>query len=163
MMQNLDRDEVVRVVHAPPDSVYRLVSDVTRTPEYSPEVVQCTWENGASGPVVGARFAARNSVGRGPAWTNHPVVTVAEPGHAFAVSRTEKGGGTIVWRYDLEPHAEGTLVRQSYEVTSPVNRFGWFIIGTLYGLKDRRAGLRANMEASLARVAALAESAEITQ
>jgi hypothetical protein len=88
---------------------------------------------------------------------------VAQPGRAFAVSRTEKGGGTIVWRYDLEAHPEGTLVRQSYEVTSPVNRFGWFIIGTLYGLKDRRTGLRANMEASLARLAALAESAEVTQ
>ncbi len=163
MMQNLDRDEVVRVVHASTDSVYRLVSDVTRTPEYSPEVVQCTWEDGATGPMVGARFAAKNKVGRGPAWTNHPVVTVAEPGCAFAVSRTEKGAGTIVWRYDLEPHPDGTLVRQSYEVTSPVQRFGWFIIGTLYGLKDRRAGLRANMEASLARVAALAEAAEIKQ
>ncbi len=91
------------------------------------------------------------------------MVTVVEPGCAFAVSRTEKGAGTIVWRYDLEPHPDGTLVRQSYEVTSPVQRFGWFIIGTLYGLKDRRAGLRANMEASLARVAALAEAAEIKQ
>lgn len=49
------------------------------------------------------------------------------------------------------------------EVTSPVTRFGWFIIGTLYGLRDRRAGLRANMAASLARVAALADSAQIKQ
>jgi hypothetical protein len=163
MMQELDRDEVVRVVHASPDAVYRLISDVTRTPEHSPEVVQCTWEDGATGPVVGARFAAKNSVGRGPAWTNHPVVTVAEPGRAFAVSRSEKGGGTIVWRYDLTPHAEGTLLRQSYEVTSPLTRLGWFVIGTLYGLKDRRAGLRANMEASLERIAVLAETAEVTQ
>jgi hypothetical protein len=163
MIQHLDRDEVVRVVHASPDAVYRLVSDVTRTPEHSPEVVQCTWEDGATGPAVGARFTAKNTVGRGPAWTNHPVVTVAEPGGAFAVSRSEKGAGTIVWRYDLEPHPEGTLVRQSYVVTSPVQRMGWFVIGTLYGLKDRRAGLRANMEASLARVAAIAESAEVKQ
>lgn len=163
MMQQLDRDEAVRVLRASPAAVYDVVSDVTRTPEYSPEVVQCTWDNGATGPVVGARFTAKNNVGRGPAWTNHPVVTVAEPGRAFAVSRTEKGAGTIVWRYDLESHPEGTLVRQSYDVTSPVRRFGWFIIGTLYGLKDRRAGLRANMEASLARVAAIAESAEIKQ
>lgn len=163
MMQNLDRDEVVRVVQASPDSVYRLVSDVTRTPEHSPEVVQCTWEDGATGPVVGARFSAKNSVGRGPAWTNHPVVTVARPGRAFAVSRTEKGAGTIVWRYDLEPHPEGTLVRQSYDVTSPVKRFGWFIIGTLYGLRDRRAGLSGQHGGQPRRVAALAESAEVKQ
>ena len=161
-MQTLDRDEVVRVVHAPRDAVYRLVSDVTRTPEHSPEVVRCTWEDGATGPVVGARFAAVNKAGRGPAWTNHPVVTVAQPGRAFAVSRTEKGAGTIVWRYDLQPHPEGTLVRQSYEVVQPLTRLGWFIIGTLYGHKDRRAGLRDNMERSLARVAEIVEAAEVT-
>ena len=68
-----------------------------------------------------------------------------------------------MWRYDLEPAPRGTLVRQSYEVTSPVTHSGWFIIGTLYGLKDRHAGLRANMAASVARVAALAESAEVKQ
>lgn len=163
MMQQLDRDEVVRVVHASPDEVYRLISDVTRTPEYSPEVVQCTWQDGATEAVVGARFAAKNKVGRGPAWTNHPVVTLAEPGRAFAVSRTEKGAGTIVWRYDLEPHPDGTLIRQSYEVASPVTRLGWFIIGILYGLKDRRAGLRANMDASLARLAEVVEAAAIKQ
>lgn len=162
MMQKLDRDEVTRVVNASPEAIYRLVSDVTRTPEHSPEVVRCSWEGGATGPVVGARFVAKNNVGRGPSWTNRPVVTVAEPGQAFAVSRTEKGAGTIVWRYDLEPHREGTLVRQSYEVTSPVRRFGWFIMGTLYGLKDRRAGLRENMQQSLARVAAIAEAEELS-
>jgi len=162
MRQTLDSDEVVRVVHASPDAVYRLVSDVTRTPEHSPEILRCTWEDGATGPVVGARFAAVNKAGRGPAWTNHPVVTVAEPGRAFAVSRTEKAAGTIVWRYDLEPHPEGTDVRQSYVVTRPISPLGWFVIGTLYGHKDRRAGLRDNMERSLARVAELVEAAEVT-
>jgi hypothetical protein len=102
-------------------------------------VVQCTWEDGTTGPVVGACFTAKNKAGRGPAWTNHPVVTVADPGRAFAVSRTEKGSGTIVWRYDLERHPDRTHVQQSYEVTSPVTRLGWFIIGTPYRLKDRRA------------------------
>lgn len=163
MLQQLDRDEVTRVVHAAPEAVYRLVSDVTRTPEYSPEVVLCRWEDGATGPDVGARFASKNSVGRGPAWTNHPVVTVADPGRAFAVARTEKGAGTVVWRYDLEPHPDGTVVRQSYEVTAPVKRFGWFVIGTLYGLKDRRAGLRANMSTSLARLAEVVEREDSTR
>lgn len=161
-MQTLDRDEVVRVVHAPPDAVYRLVSDVTRTPEHSPEIVRCTWEDGATGPVLGARFEAVNKAGRGPAWKNHPVVIVAEPGRVFAVSRTEKAAGTIVWRYELQPHPKGTLVRQSYEVLEPVSLLGWFVIGTLYGHKDRRAGLRDNMERSLARVAAIVEATEVT-
>lgn len=34
---------------------------------------------------------------------------------------------------------------------------GWFIIGTLYGLKDRRSDLRASMAATLERLANIAE------
>lgn len=65
-MQSLDRDEVSTHVAASPDEVYDLVSDVTRTPEYSPEIRRCTWLDGATGPAVGARFAAVNKVARGP-------------------------------------------------------------------------------------------------
>ena len=52
-MQTLDRDEVSTVVPAPPEQVYALVADVTRTPEFSPEVVSCRWLDGATGPAVG--------------------------------------------------------------------------------------------------------------
>ncbi len=37
-MQKLDRDEVSLTVAAPPEAAYALVADVTRTPEFSPEV-----------------------------------------------------------------------------------------------------------------------------
>jgi hypothetical protein len=45
--------------------------------------------------------------------------------------RTEVGGGTIEWRYALEPDGTGTTVTESYAVVKPVNRLGWFIIDTL--------------------------------
>jgi hypothetical protein len=35
---------------------------------------------------------------------------------------------------------------------------GWFIIGTLYGLKDRQAELRASMQRSMDRVAEIVEA-----
>jgi len=41
---------------------------------------------------------------------------------------------------------DDTLVTESYEVTEPISRAGWFIIGTVYGNHDRRADLRAGME-----------------
>ena len=41
-MQTLDRDEVSTVVAASPEEVYALVADVTRMPEFSPEVTSCT-------------------------------------------------------------------------------------------------------------------------
>jgi hypothetical protein len=156
-MQSLDRDQVTAHIDAPPDVVYALISDVTRTPEFSPEVVRCTWLDGATGPAVGARFEAVNKSGRGPAWKNRPVVTVARPGREFAFSRTEKFAGTLVWRYQLEPEDGGTRVTESYEVTERITALGWFIIGRLYGHKDRRGDLRMGMQQTLRRIREAAE------
>jgi ligand-binding SRPBCC domain-containing protein len=151
-MQTLDRDEVSAHVDAPPEAVYAVVADVTQTPRLSPEIVQCVWLDGASGPAVGARFKATNKVARGPAWSNTPVVTVAEPGREFAFERTEKFSGTIAWRYRFEPEESGTRVTESYEVVRPVSALGWFIIERFFGGHDRRAELRAGMQRTLERL-----------
>jgi hypothetical protein len=157
-MQTLDRDEVSAYVNAPPDAVYAVIADVTRTPELSPEILRCTWLDGAAGPAVGARFEAVNKAGRGPAWKNRPVVTVADPGREFAFERTERGAGTIAWRYTFTPEGSGTRATESYEVRRPLTRFGWFVIGTLYGCSDRRGDLRRGMQQTLERLRALVEN-----
>ena len=156
-MQTLDGDEISITVNAPAEAVYALVSDVTRTPEFSPEILQCRWLDGATGAQVGARFEATNKAARGPAWKNRPVVITAEPGREFAFSRTEKFAGTVVWRYRFVAEGEGTRVIESYEVTKPVSRFGWFIIGWVFGGRNRRAELRGGMEQTLQRLRTVAE------
>jgi hypothetical protein len=156
-MQALDHDQLSVAVAAPPEAVYALVADVTRTPEFSPEILRCTWLDGADGPAAGARFEAVNKVTRGPAWKNRPVVTAAEPGREFAFARTERFSGTLVWRYRLEPAGAGTRLTESYEVTRPISRLGWFIIGRLFGCRDRRAELRAGMSQTLERIREAAE------
>ena len=45
-----------------------------------------------------------------------------------------RDGDYVVYR-----RPDGTTVTESYTVTKPVSRIGWFIIGTLFGRKDRRA------------------------
>ena len=35
------------------ETVYELVADVTRMPEFSPEIRRCSWLDGATGPAVG--------------------------------------------------------------------------------------------------------------
>jgi hypothetical protein len=157
-MQTLDRDEVETTVAAPPEVVYAMVADVTRTPEFSPEVVSCRWLDGASGPVVGARFEAVNATAAGKRWKNHPVVTVAEPGREFAFARTERFAGTIAWRYRFEPVDGGTRVVESYEVERPVSRLGWFFIEKIYRAGSRRDELRAGMQTTLERLRAAAET-----
>jgi len=158
MRQELTTDTVDRYIEAPPDVLYAILSDVTRTPERTPDIVKCEWLDGATGPAVGARFKATNKQGRGPNWSNKPVVTVASPGKEFSFSRTETGAGTILWRHQLVAEGTGTRVIESYEVTKPLKLFGWFVIGTIYGMKDRQTDLRNSMRDSLDRLAALAEA-----
>lgn len=64
MRQTLTTDQVNRHIEAPPQALYDLVADVTRTPQYSTDIVSCTWLDGATGPAVGARFKAINKAGR---------------------------------------------------------------------------------------------------
>jgi hypothetical protein len=158
MRQELTNDSVARYIEASPEALYDVIADVTRTPELSPEVVACEWIDGATAPAVGARFRAKNHAGRGPDWHNTPVVTIAERGREFAFSRTEKAAGTIVWTYEFTPEGSGTRVTESYQVTRPVQLFGWFVIGVLYGNKDRRGDLRRGMTQTLHRLAALTET-----
>ena len=93
-MQTLGRAEDSIHVEAPPRTVYDLVADVTRTPEYSPEVDEVVWLDDG-GPRVGARFRARNRVppdSRFP-WHNTPIVMAAEPGREFAFARLQLDAG----------------------------------------------------------------------
>lgn len=155
-MWNLTADQVSRVISAPAQSVYDVISDVTRTPELSPEVVSCEWV-GEGGPRVGARFRARNKARRGPSWSNTPEVVTADPGREFAFARRERMFGELVWRYRLEPSEAGTTVRESYEVTKAVPLVSRLAMRFFYGAKDRPADLRDGMERTLARLAVVAE------
>ena len=80
-MNRLGRDEVRLSIDASPEWLYDLVSDVPRTPEWSPEVASCRWLDGAAGAAPGARFTARNKK-KWFAWSNRPVVETAERGRS---------------------------------------------------------------------------------
>lgn len=157
-MQSLDHDTVEIVVAVPPEQVYDLVADVTRTPELSPEVVSARWLDDARGPAVGARFEAVNTSRAGKRWRNRPVVTAADRGREFAFVRTEAFAGTITWRYRFEPVGGGTRVVESYFVDRPVSRLGWIAIERVFRAGNRREELRAGMRTTLERLRVLAEA-----
>jgi hypothetical protein len=48
-------------------------------------------------------------------------------------------------------------VTETYTVLKPLTIVGWFIIGTLFGMKDRQTDLHDSMVDSLDRLAELAE------
>ena len=112
---------VERVVPAPPHAVWSLLADVTRTGEWSPECRSARWLDGATEPVVGARFRGVNRWGL-VRWTRDCEVVTAEPGPRAVVADGPAGltSDSTLWRYVLEPVDGGTRVVQSYEVLVPL-------------------------------------------
>ncbi len=156
-MQSLDSDEVSLLVDAAPEQVYALVADISRMPTFSPELLECHWLDGVTEAAVGARFAARNKVSRGPSWVNKPVITSLQPGRAISWARTEPFAGTVEWSYRFESVDGGTRVTESYRVTKPISRLGWLIIGTMSATKDRRGQIRTGMQETLQRLKSVVE------
>ena len=60
------RGSVTVHMDAPPETVWALVSDVTKIGQFSPETFEAEWLDGATGPAVGARF--RGHVRRNGRW-----------------------------------------------------------------------------------------------
>jgi len=153
-MQQLDRDEVSVLMNARPQDVYALCSDVTRTPEFSPEVRSATWIGGATGPAVGARFKGTNSNGK-KSWSTACRVTACEPGRAFGFA--VRGGGLPVadWNYTITPTSEGChVVEQWTDHRGGTIKFLGRIIS---GVADRAPHNQANMKRTLEALARAAE------
>jgi hypothetical protein len=155
-MKKGTRGEARVHVSGPPEKVYDLVSDVTRMGEWSPETVRCQWLDGATGPVVGARFKGSNK--RGPMrWSTKPEVVVADPGREFAFD-TRGIGPVTRWTYRFEAATDGgTEVSESFEMMDDMPFFITFADRWLMGVKDRKIDLEQAMQQTLERVKAVAE------
>ncbi|MGC0272875.1 SRPBCC family protein [Pseudactinotalea sp. Z1739] len=97
-------------VAASPESIYALVSDVTRTGEWSPICRRCEWED-PDNTGVGAQFTGFNETPQ-RSWQTRSTVVAAEPGRAFA---WEVGDGYVRWGYALRPVDGGTEVTEHWE------------------------------------------------
>jgi hypothetical protein len=131
-------------------AIWDLVSDVTRIGEYSPETFGAEWQDGATGPAVGARFRGHvRRYGRGPVvyWTECRV-TACEPGKTFAFEVITGGRALNTWRYDLAPGKEpGTTdVTESFQLAPhPLMRVYWLLAGWARGRANER-GMRQTLE-----------------
>ena len=98
------------VVARPPETLYAMVSDVTRTGEWSPTCRACWWDDGA-GPTPGSWFTGRNETPT-RVWETRSQVLVAEPGREFAFV---VGGSLVRWGYTMAPVDGGTELTESWE------------------------------------------------
>lgn len=136
-----------------PGEVYALVSDVTRTGEWSPENVGGKWVGGASGPQVGARFVGSNKQGR-VRWSTYCRVTDADPGQRFAFEVTAYGMPISRWQYDLDAEGDGTNVSLSWTDRRGGVRGTLIKVGgrLLTGVNRNAAIIDKNIAKSLARI-----------
>lgn len=144
------------VVPAPPDQVYRLLSDPANYARWSPEATGARRLRGSGAYVVGDRFIGSNRIWI--PWATVCTVVVAEPGREFAFDVDAGPLPVARWGYRLRP-AEGardgsgaTLVEQYWQ-DRRAGAAGAAIklVGPIVGRgTDAAARNRASMRATLA-------------
>jgi len=139
-------------VAASPATVWRVVSDVRRTGEWSPECRRVL----PLGPVrVGALLVGLNHRQRVHWATVSRVITFIperEIGWRVLTNRSE-------WRYHLQPSSVGTTVTHTRRTPRGEGRFAlWFTRALLGGQEDHDDELSVGMDEGLNRIKAIAEA-----
>lgn len=138
---------------APPEAVWRIVTDVTRTGEWSHECHSASWSGGTTQARAGAEFRGESRSGRSR-WSRSCRVTEFTVPTVFAYRTNGRlFHDSTEWHWTLEPKAGGTRITQRYRVRRlPLwaDRLLWLATPAHH---DRRAALARDLEA----LAALAE------
>ncbi len=108
-MSSLQYSESI-VVARSPETLYDMVSDVTRMGEWSPICKACWWDGG-EGPRVGAWFTGRNELPE-RTWETRSQVVAADRGREFAF---EVNSGWVRWGYTFTAVDSETQVTESWE------------------------------------------------
>ena len=133
---------VTVVVDAAVDDVWRVISDVRRTGEWSHECRSGEWLGGADAAAPGVRFRGRNR-SRWVRWTRTcEIVAVDAPSElVWRTVPTRLYPDSTEWRIRLAPEGRGTRITQSFlQVRTPG------LLGPVYALaipdhRDRDARL----------------------
>lgn len=143
------------IVARPPEEVYDLVSDVTRTGQWSPVCTSCWWDEG-DGPRPGAWFTGRNETPT-RVWETRSQVVTADRGREFT---WVVGEGLVRWSYTLEPADGGTRLTESWEFLPA----GQARFAERYGdeadaqIAERTEAAHRGIPATLAAIKAVAEA-----
>jgi hypothetical protein len=105
-------------IEAEPRAVWDLISDITKMGEYSPEVFEAEWLDGATGPALGARYRGhvrRNEMG--PTYWTTCKVTECVPGEVFEFAVIMRDRPVNTWRYEFVAAEDGgTDVVESFRM-----------------------------------------------
>lgn len=143
-------------VEASPEALYDLVSDITRTGEWSPVCTSCRWDDEADAGQVGAWFTGHNEL-PDRTWETRSEVVAAERGREFA---WVVGGTLVRWGFRLAAAETGTVLTETWEFLPA----GIAVFHERYGadaqaqIDDRTQQALAGIPKTLAAIKRIAES-----
>ncbi|MDC3332346.1 SRPBCC family protein [Ilumatobacter sp.] len=151
-----DNVTVTCEINASAEQVWKMVSDLPRMGEWSPENEGGVWLKGADGPKEGVKFRGANRQGK-RRWKTIATIIDVEPGRKLTFRITVMGIPDSEWSYDFEPTDGGCHVTEAWTDHRP----GWFkpLTALVSGVSDRETHNRAGMEQTLEALKAAAESA----
>jgi hypothetical protein len=145
-----------RRIEASPDTVYAMVSDLTRMGEWSPEATGGQWVGGATGPVAGAKFKGTNAHGD-KKWSALAKVTDATTPTRFAFANVVGPVTVSEWCYDIVALDGGAAceVTETWQLHQPTLIS---LVGKMMtGVTDRTEHTKSMIETTLTRIKATAE------
>ncbi|MEH3142534.1 MAG: SRPBCC family protein [Mycobacterium kyogaense] len=139
-------------INAPVSTVWKLVSDVERMPQWSP---QCRWMKAIGGVRQGARTINMNRRGM-LFWPTTSRITEYVPEKKLAFKVNENN---TVWSYELEPTDAGTRLVETRHAENGTTAVSTFAVDKFMGgVSSFEQELIQGMNASLARIKAAAEN-----
>ncbi|MHB8191263.1 MAG: SRPBCC family protein [Ferrimicrobium sp.] len=153
-MENINYSDSIFIARSP-NTLYDMVSDITRMGEWSPVCKACWWDKDDDARV-GAWFTGRNELPE-RTWETRSKVVVAQPGEEFAFM---VGGSLIRWGYTFKLVDGGTEVTESWEflpdgISAFQKRFG---ADAEAQIANRTEAAHNGIPATLAAIKAVAES-----
>jgi uncharacterized protein YndB with AHSA1/START domain len=94
-------------IEAPPERVWRLVSDIFLLPGLSAELQEVAWLGEVAGPAVGQRFTGRNANAALGSWETVSTVVECDEPRCFAWVVGDPGHPSTTWRFSLRPAGAG--------------------------------------------------------
>lgn len=136
-----------------PEVVWNLISDVTRTGDWSPENTGSRWRHGATGPALGARFQGTNRNGIFY-WRTTAVVVAADLARRFAFDVSALGVPVSRWDWTMTPAPGGTTVALDWtdRRAGPLGLAIRTSAVLFTGAAMDQAHVQANIDASLAQL-----------
>jgi uncharacterized protein YndB with AHSA1/START domain len=147
-------------IAAAPESVWSVVSDVTRVGEWSGECRGCEWVGSGTTLSPGAEFRGRNRRG-GLRWTRLNRVIVADKPYEIIWRTVARFPylDSVEWHLCLDPAVGGTSVTEGFEVLHIPRVMEWGVGIAMPAHRDRSADLVDD----LARLKDLVESGDLAR